>query len=102
MAPTLLPGDRLLVARLGRPARVGELVLAPDPRDPGRELIKRIVAIDADGRVTLRGDDPAHSTDARTFGEVPIGDIGWRVVARYWPPPRRAATPQVDVQPNPE
>ena len=38
MVPTLLPGDRLLVARL--PARAGDVVLAADPRVRERELIK--------------------------------------------------------------
>jgi nickel-type superoxide dismutase maturation protease len=85
MAPTLLPRDRLLVARLR--ARVGDVVLAADPRAPGRELIKRVVAADARG-IVLRGDNPAGSTDARTFGALPPQVIDWRVVGRYWPPGR--------------
>ena len=44
MAPSLLPGDRLLVVRLRRPPRTGEVVLAPDPRVLPRELIKRVGA----------------------------------------------------------
>jgi nickel-type superoxide dismutase maturation protease len=84
MAPTLLPGDRLLALRLRRPPRHGEIVLAPDPRDPSRELVKRVASIDAAG-VTLRGDNPAFSTDARAFGMIPADRIGWRIVARVWP-----------------
>jgi len=87
MAPTLLPGDRLLALRLRRPIRVGEVVLAPDPRDPRRELIKRVSGVGRSG-VRLRGDNPAASTDARTFGAVPTGAIEWRVIGRYWPPAR--------------
>lgn len=83
MAPTLLPGDRLLVVRTGT-LRVGELVLAADPRVPQRELIKRVAAIDAVG-VSLRGDNPSASTDARTFGAVPLNAVRWRVALRYWP-----------------
>ena len=90
MAPTLLPGDRLLVARL--PVRVGNVVLAADPRSPGRELIKRVAAIDEMG-VTLRGDQPAVSTDARTFGAVPADRVTWRAVARYWPVDRIGRVP---------
>lgn len=94
MAPTLLPGDRLLVARL--PARVGDVVLARDPREPQRELIKRVAAIGASG-VVLRGDNAAASTDARTFGALPADAVAWRVVGRYWPAHRigfvPAATP---------
>ena len=82
MSPTLFPGDRLLVARL--PGRRGDVVLAADPRDPARELIKRVASIDA-GRVTLRGDNPAASTDARSFGSVADSSVRWRAVARYWP-----------------
>ena len=97
MAPTLLPGDRLLVARL--PARPGDVVLAADPRRRERELVKRVTRIDALG-LTLRGDNPAFSTDARDFGVVPADAVRWRVVARYWPldrigriPPAVAPTP---------
>jgi nickel-type superoxide dismutase maturation protease len=87
MAPALRPGDRLVAVRLRRPPRVGEIVLATDPRDPRRELIKRVSGVGRSG-VRLRGDNPAASTDARTFGAVPTGAIEWRVVGRYWPPGR--------------
>jgi nickel-type superoxide dismutase maturation protease len=85
MAPTLQPGDRLLAMRLRRPARVGEIVLAADPRDPRRELVKRVASAGRT-RVHLRGDNPAASTDARSFGAVATAAIEWRVVWRYWPP----------------
>ncbi len=86
MAPALLPGDRLLVARLGSP-RVGDVVLAADPRDAGRELVKRVSDVDGGG-VTLRGDNPKESTDARTFGAIPPDGVRWRVIGRYWPASR--------------
>jgi nickel-type superoxide dismutase maturation protease len=98
MIPTLAPGDRLVVARL-RP-RVGDVVLAADPRDARRELVKRVEGINGD-RVTLRGDNPVASTDARTFGSIPAAEVRWRVAARYWPPRRigrlPAAPPLVDL-----
>src|SRR5262245_38131256 len=72
MAPALEPGDLRLLVRA--PPRIGDVVLARDPRDPRRELIKRVVAIGPAG-VLLRGDDPAFSTDARTFGAIPAGDV---------------------------
>jgi nickel-type superoxide dismutase maturation protease len=90
MAPTLLPGDRLLVLR--QAARVGDVVLATDPRAPERELVKRVASIDEFG-AQLRGDNPAASTDARAFGSVPVGAIGWRAVLRYWPAERIGAVP---------
>jgi nickel-type superoxide dismutase maturation protease len=92
MSPSLLPGDRLLVeshSYQGRPPRRGEVVLAPDPREPGRELIKRVAAVDdAAASAELRGDAPAGSTDSREFGAVPLSAIRWRAVFRYWPPQR--------------
>jgi nickel-type superoxide dismutase maturation protease len=92
MAPTLLPGDRLLVEsstfRHRRP-RAGELVLAPDPREPARELVKRVAAADFEaGTLQLRGDAQEASTDSRAFGAVPATTVEWRVLARYWPPSR--------------
>jgi nickel-type superoxide dismutase maturation protease len=85
MEPTLRPGDRLVVTRLrGSPARVGEVVIAGDPREPGRELIKRVDALGREG-VALRGDNPEASTDGRTFGPLPAPAITWRVLFRYWP-----------------
>jgi signal peptidase I len=90
MAPTLLSGDRLLAARLG--SRVGDVVLVPDPRDVGRELVKRVVSIDAFG-VTVRGDIPVASTDARTFGAIPVDRVRWRVLLRYWPLDRAGVVP---------
>ena len=81
MAPTLLPGDRLLVVR-ARP-RPGDVVLAVDPRNPSRELIKRVASVYADD-VSLLGDNPIgeherHGGDRR---------VRWRAVARYWPAAR--------------
>jgi nickel-type superoxide dismutase maturation protease len=92
MVPTLLPGDRLLVESstfARRRPRAGELVLAPDPRQPARELVKRVAAADAaTGTLELRGDAPDASTDSRAFGAVPSASVRWRVLARYWPPSR--------------
>jgi nickel-type superoxide dismutase maturation protease len=92
MLPTLRPGDRLLVVRTARPARVGEVVLALDPRDAGRELVKRVAAVEREG-VTLHGDNPAFSTDGRTFGTLPSEAIRWRVVVRWWPLDRAGRLP---------
>jgi nickel-type superoxide dismutase maturation protease len=92
MTPTLLPGDWLIVERrtyARRPPRIGEIVLAADPREPSRELIKRVAAVDqGSGLVELAGDAPDASTDSRTFGQLPTGSIRWRVVWRYYPPSR--------------
>lgn len=92
MAPTLLPGDRLLVESRSyqhRAPRPGEVVLAADPRETERELIKRVAAVDEESyAVDLRGDAPDASTDSREFGAVPLASIRWRAAFRYWPPER--------------
>ena len=90
MAPALLPGDRLLVESLSyarRRPRPGEVVITRDPRQPERELIKRVESSDGD-LLDLRGDAPDQSTDSRAFGAVPAADVRWRAVVRYWPPRR--------------
>ncbi|HET7685026.1 MAG TPA: nickel-type superoxide dismutase maturation protease [Candidatus Limnocylindria bacterium] len=97
MAPTLLPGDRLIVHRATGTPNVGDVVVAGDPRQPRRELVKRVVAI-RDARVTVRGDNPDASTDSRAFGELPLAGVRWRVVARYWPPSRIGLIPPAPLQ----
>ena len=97
MLPTLRPDDRLVVVRSLRPVRVGDVVLALDPRDAGRELVKRVAAIGPEG-VTLHGDNPSISSDGRTFGALPATAIRWRAIARCWPPDRAgrlAARPMI-------
>jgi signal peptidase I len=86
MAPTLLPGDRLLVVRTHHAPRTGDVVLAPDPLEPRRELVKRVAGV-GPGGVELRGDNVAASTDAR----VAPDRVRWRAVIRYWPPNRATA-----------
>ena len=83
MAPMLLPGDRLLVVRTHHAPRTGDVVLAPDPLEPGRELVKRVAGV-GPGGMELRGDNVAASTDAR----VAPDRVRWRAVLCYWPPDR--------------
>jgi nickel-type superoxide dismutase maturation protease len=87
MTPTLDAGDRLLVARTRR-VRPGEVAVVPDPRNPDQLVVKRVVGASAAG-VTLRGDNPAASTDSRVFGPVPLASVRGRAVYRYHPPARR-------------
>jgi nickel-type superoxide dismutase maturation protease len=91
MVPTLLPGDWLLADPLAfheRGPSVGELVLVPDPRDRRRLLVKRVVAVDADGWLSVAGDHSEASTDSRTFGAVEPSTVEARPWFRYWPPRR--------------
>lgn len=62
MAPTLRPGDVLLVDtsayRRATPLP-GEIVVCRDPQEPGRWLIKRVGAVGVGRTVRLLDDDPA-------------------------------------------
>jgi nickel-type superoxide dismutase maturation protease len=84
MEPALRDGDWIVVARLSRPPRVGEIVLARDPRASERLVLKRVATIE-DGSCTLLGDRPEESTDSRQFGAVALSDVLGRAVFRYSP-----------------
>jgi nickel-type superoxide dismutase maturation protease len=97
MVPALRPGDWLLVdptAYANRPPTPGDVVVVPDPRHPGRLLVKRVHASGPDGRLELAGDAPDSSTDSRTFGPVDPGHVLGRAWARYWPPQRIGRLPR--------
>lgn len=88
MMPALDPGDWVIVDRTAyrrRFPRKGEIVLARDPRDPAREIVKRVDHTDLHGGVWLAGDNPAASTASETFGPVSRGELIGRVRWRYWP-----------------
>src|SRR5687767_11967364 len=95
MEPTLLDGDRLLVLRGAQrlcPPRAGDVALAQPFALDGREIVKRVAAVQRTGgdlRVALLGDNPAASTDSRAFGPVSRAEITGRVLVRYWPDERR-------------
>jgi len=91
MRPTLEPGDRLVLGR-GRRPRIGDLVAVVDPRQPARTVVKRLVAFSPAG-LSVVGDNPAASTDSRTFGPVAAGAFRGRVIYRYHPVDRRGRLP---------
>jgi len=86
MAPTLLPGDRLLVLRTSS-LLDGDVVAVEDPEQPDRVLVKRLAGRDGDALV-LSGDNAAASRDSREFGPVPPAAVTGRAVYRYHPPER--------------
>ncbi len=92
MAPTLRANDWIVVDRHAYSramARPGHVVLALDPRDPSREIVKRVVRVTLHNEAWLEGDDPTASTDSREYGPVPRTLILGRVKWRYWPRPGR-------------
>jgi nickel-type superoxide dismutase maturation protease len=104
MAPSLLPGDRLLVVgwpitvgRFRRPSPwpvPGQVVAVRDPRLPARVLVKRVASVDRlSGVVEVLGDAPDASTDSRSFGPVLRSAIVGRAVYRYAPVDRTGRGP---------
>ncbi|HEV7677643.1 MAG TPA: signal peptidase I [Candidatus Dormibacteraeota bacterium] len=100
MEPGLLPGDHLLLLRLGR-VRRGDVVALRHPRDRDTVVVKRVAALPGEavtcegavlragtGYVVL-GDNLGASHDSRRFGAVPAPLVLGRCVYRYWPEARR-------------
>ena len=88
MVPSLLPGDWVLVDEHAYRRRLphrGDIVVASDPREPNRTIVKRVTGIDLHGAIRLEGDNAEESTDSRLFGPVPAANLRGRVRWRYWP-----------------
>ena len=87
MQPTLQPGDRVLVRRLGSnpTLRVGSVLVTWHPQRTNLRLIKRLNRLDSTG-LWLLGDNPAESTDSRQLGPVAtsllIGEVVGRLPSR--------------------
>jgi signal peptidase I len=96
MAPTLFPGDWVIVVPQ-RAYRRRAVVVVEHPGRPGYEIIKRLVAVPGDrvGERSLgpvefwvEGDGPA-STDSRHFGPVTRAELKARAIFVYRPRERR-------------
>ncbi|MBT8491925.1 MAG: S26 family signal peptidase [Deltaproteobacteria bacterium] len=91
MEPTLSEGDWILARSApGYEPGVGDLVVAPDPSQPGRVLVKRIRSM-GDSTVALASDNPFEGRDSRHFGSLPKSELIGMVVRagsrleRRWP-----------------
>lgn len=101
MQPTLrASGDAVLVSKLPYTLKVGDVIMATSPRDPGRTICKRVLALEGEevpgvagvwgqrvprGSVWVEGDNTARSLDSKTFGPLPLGLVKGRVVWKVWP-----------------
>ena len=81
MSPTLKDGDAVMISRT-TPVVPGDIVLAKHPYKQSVKMLKRVAVISEDGRYSLAGDNPAESTDSRTFGTVSIEYIYGKAVCR--------------------
>ena len=81
MLPTLRDGDAVMIAP-SRSIEPGDVVLASHPYKSSVKILKRVNGIDGEGRYSLTGDNPAESTDSRTFGSLPIEYIQGKAVCR--------------------
>jgi phage repressor protein C with HTH and peptisase S24 domain len=75
MEPSLHHGDTLVYLRL--PPRAGDVVVAEDPRDDDRLVVKRVAAVDRTD-VVLASDNAGHESLL-----VPRDAILGRVVFKY-------------------
>ena len=72
MAPTLMPGDRILIRLLSADAplpAIDSLVVAWHPTKADTRMIKRLTSCHQ-GRLLLHGDNPSESCDSRQFGAL--------------------------------
>ena len=81
MLPGLTSGDKVVVDPTASTA-AGDIVLARHPYKQNSRLIKRIAEITPSGDYFLTGDNPAESTDSRTFGPLQPDNILGKVVCR--------------------
>ena len=68
MAPCLNAGD-VVVVQKHKNIEPGDVIVLRHPFQ-STHMIKRVHAIDVQGRYDVRGDNPAESTDSRSFGAV--------------------------------
>ena len=85
MEPGLRAGDWLVVDRSSR-VGVGDVVVALDPRENSRVIIKRVRQVATDNELLLASDHPAHAGEE--IGPVRPSAVLGRAVLRYWPPSR--------------
>jgi nickel-type superoxide dismutase maturation protease len=89
MSPTLRPGDRVVALQWWWRPKVADVVVFREPDAHLTFAVKRIVRLEADGWLTVHGDNANVSRDSREFGPVPRNLLVGKVVYRYLPAERR-------------
>lgn len=86
MLPLLQPGEEILInpyAYQKFKPKVNDIVVTTSPHYRELAIVKRITAIDLDGKYFLSGDNPAASTDSRHWGTIETQDIIGKVTSRF-------------------
>jgi phage repressor protein C with HTH and peptisase S24 domain len=86
MEPGLLDGDWLLVDRTESVFVQNDIVVARDPRERSRLIVKRVSRSGTDSELWLVSDHAAHFDEV--IGPVARSDVIGRALIRYWPPSR--------------
>ena len=81
MTPMVIEGDFVLY-ELATTAIVSDIVFVSHPYMQSVKLVKRVLEIDADGKLFLVGDNEAESTDSRTLGWFSPNDVCGRIICR--------------------
>ncbi|KAL7031406.1 hypothetical protein ACKWTF_007001 [Chironomus riparius] len=110
MQPTLSSNNILLCNKLAQrlnKIQRNDIIIAVHPVSPKSLICKRIIGCEGDmiimndkddtdnsetqtiiikrGSCWLEGDNRINSTDSRNYGQIPVGLIKSKVVARIWP-----------------
>jgi len=88
MTPHIAPGDLVVVAPGTVGIRSGQVIEFTDPANPRRQLVHRVVARNADGTLTTRGD----ANRGPDSTPVPLADVHglarlrvpWLGLPAYW------------------
>jgi mitochondrial inner membrane protease subunit 1 len=111
MKPTLHSSDILITNKIAQRFnrfKRNDIVIAIHPHQPKSLICKRLIASGGDivlmnsstddsnsdnqtifikpGYCWLEGDNRVNSTDSRNYGQIPMGLIKSKVLARIWPP----------------
>ncbi|MBP6003483.1 MAG: nickel-type superoxide dismutase maturation protease [Pyrinomonadaceae bacterium] len=81
MSPAINDRDIVLYERTKIVAS-GDIILVSHPYMQSVKIVKRVVTIEHDGRLTLAGDNQVESTDSRTFGTVSLESIIGKVTSK--------------------